>query len=79
MERKNAMNNKMKELEEYVEYRWEEIKQCDKIMQYEEDYEGKVREQTKHFRDLAIARWATADKILKFLQGAEKHLIEEKK
>jgi hypothetical protein len=73
------MNYKIKELEEYVEYRWDAIKQIDNVMQYEEEYEGKVSEQTKQFRDLAIARWATADKILKFLQGAEKHLIEEKK
>lgn len=73
------MNYKIKQLEEYVDYRWEAIKQLDNVMQYEEEYNGKVSEETKHFRELAIARWATADKILQFMIGAEKHLIEEKK
>ena len=72
-------NNKIKELEQYVEMRWESIKELDEAMKIELKYDGKISKETKEFKELAIARWATADKILKFLQGAEKHLIEEKK
>ena len=72
-------NNKIKELEAYVEQKWNDIKQLDEVMKFEEKYEGKFSEETKNFKELAIARWATADKILKFLKGEEKHLVEENK
>lgn len=71
-------NNKIKELEQYVDMKWESIKQIEEVMKYEEMYNGKISKQTKEFKELAIARWATADKILQFMVGAEKHLIEEK-
>lgn len=72
-------NNKIKELEQYVEMRWESIKELDEAMKIELKYNGKISKQTKEFKELAIARWATADKILKFLKGEEKHLVEENK
>lgn len=70
-------NNKIKELEAYVEAKWNSIKQLDEAMKFEEKYEGKVSEETKQFKELAIARWATADRILLFLTGAEDKLIDD--
>lgn len=73
------MDDKIKQLQEFVDNKWDNVKALDKCMEMEKEYNGRVSVQTKKYKDLAIARWATADKILQFMLGNEENLIEVKK
>lgn len=70
-------NNKIKSIEKYVESLWGNIHAIENLKEVEKELNGKVSKDTKLYYELAVARWATAHKILEFLN--DNILIEEMK